>query len=591
VELLTRTALIVALATAAAHADPAGAADPNGSVVLAIDGKDIYVGLGGRDGVGAGSRLELLHEVVAKDPSTGATLHDHFALGVLAVAKSGDGVSVAHADDELAKRVLAGDQVRLVSPKQTFADPWAEQVAASKQPPAETGAPVDHAALVRDAWHDTLGKSPEQRIARWTALEQADPSTPYRKAIDGEIASQHAQAQLRDAAIAHARSGAAVDRNPRIARLVAMIDRAAPPIGGADGRARVPAVDASQAPLLVAPIERAVPGKPLELALVERQPTLHAWLFVRASGEAGFHRIEMVRDGDAYLRATIDGAAVHGQTLEWYAEIATVEGESRPALGSHDAPLSIAVDPDVREAPIYAGRSQASIHADYVDFQGKRGQGFDEYYQIDADFMYRFVEPVYAMRLGFGTLSGIGGPKAVINSAPTTCEDSSGAYQCKRVDFRYVYSELEFRLRPSVALMVRPQIGQLTTDAMEGSSAGRCRGADTAGCTLEIGAGLRGRLRFGEEKGTNLALAAGFSRGVGTLLEAAFQWLPAPVVPVQISVQVTDQPVIDDFGVRLIGDIGLRRLSWVYPSLRVSYQARDITHSGVSGGLGLNFDW
>ena len=50
-------------------------------------------------------------------------------------------------------------------------------------------------------------------------------------------------------------------------------------------------------------------------------------------------------------------------------------------------------------------------------------------------------------------------------------------------------------------------------------------------------------------------------------------------------------PVPENFGVRLIGDVGYRSLSWFYPSLRLSYQARDIDHAGVSGGLAMNFDW
>ena len=50
-------------------------------------------------------------------------LRDHFALGTLVVDRAGDGVAVAHADEALAKRVLAGDGVRLVSAKR--AD-WAE---------------------------------------------------------------------------------------------------------------------------------------------------------------------------------------------------------------------------------------------------------------------------------------------------------------------------------------------------------------------------------------------------------------------------------------------------------------------------------
>ena len=86
-------------------------------------------------------------------------------------------------------------------------------------------------------------------------------------------------------------------------------------------------------------------------------------------------------------------------------------------------------------------------------------------------------------------------------------------------------------------------------------------------------------------------LGASFTSRIGTLLEAAYNWLPNRIVPVQITVQVTDQPVVEDFGVRLIADVGIRNTSWFYPSARLSYQARDIDHSGLSGGFALNFDW
>src|SRR3954463_12076505 len=147
--------LIMASSTAA-YADP---------VVLAVDGKDIYVEIGAKDGVGAGSELELLHEIVAHDPKSGATLRDRFDLGTITVEKSGAAISIAHADEALAKRVLPGDQVRLISPKKAYVDPWAEQVAGSKgqpaplpgvQPPPTTPAtgPIDHSGLARVAWQE-----------------------------------------------------------------------------------------------------------------------------------------------------------------------------------------------------------------------------------------------------------------------------------------------------------------------------------------------------------------------------------------------------------------------------------------------------
>jgi hypothetical protein len=126
---------------------------------------------------------------------------------------------------------------------------------------------------------------------------------------------------------------------------------------------------------------------------------------------------------------------------------------------------------------------------------------------------------------------------------------------------------------------------------MEGSDGSRCHGRDITGCELATGFGGRARLRLGDEMGTNLAVGVSVTKNVGTLLEAAYHWLPHPLVPVQVMVQVTDEPVPQDFGVRLIGDVGYRVKSAFYPSLRLSYQARDINHAGFSGGAAMNFDW
>src|SRR5882724_7329486 len=118
-----RALLILLAMTTVASAEP---------IVLALDGKDIYVDLGAKDGVGAGTELELLHEIVATDPTTKRQLRDHFALGTITVVRAGDKVCVAHADKELAARVIAGDHVRVASAKRKFVDPWAERVAASQ---------------------------------------------------------------------------------------------------------------------------------------------------------------------------------------------------------------------------------------------------------------------------------------------------------------------------------------------------------------------------------------------------------------------------------------------------------------------------
>jgi hypothetical protein len=574
----------LAIAIAASSARTASA-DP---IVLAVDNSDIYIGLGAKDGVGAGSELELLHEVTARDPRTGATLSDHFALGTLAVVKSGDRVSVAKADDELRARVLAGDRVRLVSPTKTYVDPWQEKIAANRPASSQPGAPAidsakaDHAELVRAAWQDTLGKALESRIDRWIAYLKTDPQSPYRVEVQKEIATLKAQVTARAAALANARAARTDDRTPRIAQLAAMLE----PGSQADARA----------PILAAVLAHAVANQPIAMSFAVRAPAhiAHAWLYARTRGDAGYKRIELAPDGDAYLRGTIDGALVKGEAVQWYVEAQVASApEPEPVLGDPASPREITVDESVGEPPVEQGRSHIDLHVDYVDFDGGLNKGYDQYYQAEIDFTYRFIEPVYAVRLGFGTLTGVGGPKDVIDADMTGhCLDGSGAFRCTRVSFSYVYTELEFRLRNNVALMVRPQAGLLTTDDQPDMPDNRCRGsANVAGCKFLTGAGARARLRLGEEFGTNLVIGAGFTQGVGTLLEASYHWLPAKVVPVQLSVQVTDQPVIQDLGVRLIADVGWKQLSWFYPSARVSYQARDIDHAGVSGGLAMNFDW
>lgn len=579
-----RFAVVAAWACAGtAHAQP----DAPRGVVLAINSPlrsadvgsadapalaDIYLDLGSKDGVGEGAVLQLEHQIVATDPTTGKTLRDHFALGTITVAKSGDRISVAHAAADLARRIAPGDRVLLTTAPKAYADAWQSQIDDHKPLTARTPDPtLDHNGLARDAWQETLGRPLEYRIARWQQLLTEDPQTPYRRSIETEINHLQDQQRKRDAAIAQSRSTTA-DRASRIEELATEL------VGTRDQILHISAIGSTD------------PGRPTDIALTVTDPKQvgRAYLYTRGPDQPGYRRSELVRDGDAYLRGQIPANAT-----QWYAEVpAPNGGRATPAIGSPSSPRELHVAADLTDPPPMMGRSHIDIHFDFVDFDGKLAKGYDHYYQVEGDFMYRFLRPIYSVRLGFGTLTGIGGPKHVIDSDPLqSCRTAGGNYACKRVTFSYVYSEYEFKLNKILAVLLRPQIGVLSTDAMPDTESGRCQTRNSAGCQFLTGAGGRVRLRIGDEQATNLVLGASFSRGVGTLLEANYHWLPARVVPVQVSVQVTDQPVVDNFGVRLIADIGYRRLRWFYPSLRVSYQARSLQHTGVSGGMALNFDW
>ncbi len=578
---ITSLVLLLSLAAAAsARAD---------SAVLKIEGDDIYVDIGARDGAGAGAVLDLMNVVVVKDPVTHQVLKDRFAIGQLTVTRSGDKVSVARATSAaLRKRVRVGDPVAMASAPRTFADPWlirlensagagtgqstARRPVRGRKQAAER---VKDAELTRAVWQATLGKPIAERVRLWKELLAKRPELAYRGEVEAELASLAKQATTLERAQVERQ---AADPRQLMARRLANLDAAA----------------ASESALLVSAPDRVAEAQPVELAFAVRQPDAiaQAWLYARAGGEGPFRRIPLRADGDAYLRASIPADLVARPSLEYFVEAAPAAGEPVPVVGSSEAPRSIEVSETAAEPPPrITDRSRITLVAEYVDFDGELSSGFDQYYQVEADFMYRSFWPIYAVRLGFGTLSGTGGPKDVIDEDPDGCLDAAGNYRCRRLSYSYIYTELEHRFSRAVAVMLRPQAGLLTTDRRAGSTADRCFGEDIIDCDSQRGLGLRGRVRFGDETATSLVLGVGFTDGVGTLFEAAYASNALPRVPVRVAVEVTDQPIQSDFGVRLVGDVGFRPVSWIYPSLRLSYQARDVDHAGFSGGAGVNFDW
>ena len=158
------TLLCLSLPAARARADGA---------VLQIEGEDIYVDIGARDGAGAGAVLDLMNVVVVKDPVTRQVLRDRFAIGQLTVVRSGDQVSVARAPAGLKKRVRVGDPVAMASAPRAFADPWLVKLEKRRGGPgggstAAGGQPVQSrkqaeqrvkdAELTRAVWQSTLGE-------------------------------------------------------------------------------------------------------------------------------------------------------------------------------------------------------------------------------------------------------------------------------------------------------------------------------------------------------------------------------------------------------------------------------------------------
>jgi hypothetical protein len=594
------TAALLALTSAPAHAD---------GYVLRVDGDQVYVDLGAADGVGAGTRLTLFHVILVTHPTTGKKLRDRFALGELTVLRAGEHLAVAQAPPELAPRVRPGDEIGLAGIAAPYLDPWQEHVAerrsrraaarmAPRPGPAATLAPVPapaapsenvaerearrargEADAVLAAWRETLGKPPEARVAIWQEYVKAHPQSPYAAVATRELVSLHEQRGEAERLAVQRATRAETSEPGRADRLAAI----------------EPALDLDT-PLAARPPDKVYDGTRVELAFAVLRPDRaeRGWLYYRQRGARAYQRSELRADGDAYLRGAIPAAAVQPPGLEYFVEIAgSAPGETpRAGFGAQQAPRRIAVERRVEDEPNIRDRSRITLFTDYVDFDGGLASGFDQYYHAEIDFAYRFERPVYAVRAGFGTLEGTGGPKDEIDESPTgDCRDADGVYRCRRVSYNYAYAEVEHRFSPTVAVIVRPQLGYGARDVLAGAGAGRCAVGEPEGCDSFRALGLRARLRIGDERETNLTLGLGLTQNVGTLFEASYAWSAIPRFPIKLAAQVTDQPVPEDFGVRILADVGWRAVRWVYPSLRLSYQARDVDHSGVSGGVAANFDW
>lgn len=606
-----RVGLALAVGLTLATTGATASADEQGTV-LKIDGSDIYIDLGTKNGVGGGATLTLMHVIVAKNPVTNKTLRDRFPLGQLRVVKAGEGLCIAHASQELLARVKVGDEVVLASAPGTFDDPWVSKIderararAARLEAKKKAEMPADpkereariraeHAAAVARAqqaidaaevaqrvWRTTLGKAPQDRIAIWQAYLDADPSSRYAESVRGEIASLQAQIAAEEAAAQQANEPDNQREDERTTRL-ALLNRA---------------MDIA-APLAVDAPRQVYEGEGVALAFTVLMPSAvaRAWLYYRRRGEATFQRTNLTFDGDVYMRGRIPGEVARPPGIEFFVESAggDQDGPPTPVIGSQERPRLIRVQKKVEDAPSdKIDRSRVTLFTDYVDFDSGFGDGFDQYIHTEVDFMYRFLKPIYSVRVGFGTLGGVGGPKDIIDAAVNNdCLDELGEYRCRRVDFTYSYVEFEYRLRKRpLAIMLRPQFGSGSRDFLPNDTNRDCFAGDFEECEIFQSLGLRLRLRIGEERKTNLTIGLGLTQFVGTVFEAAFTWDVIPQFPIKISAHVTDQPVPEDFGVRLIGDIGWRKYRWFYPSLRISAQARDVDHAGLSGGAAINFDW
>jgi hypothetical protein len=83
-------------------------------VVISIDGTDIIIDLGKKQGMADGDVLELWRPLKIKHPVTGKLIVDRFKIGAIKITQVRDVLSLARPSVALSRPVEAGDVVVLV---------------------------------------------------------------------------------------------------------------------------------------------------------------------------------------------------------------------------------------------------------------------------------------------------------------------------------------------------------------------------------------------------------------------------------------------------------------------------------------------
>ncbi len=532
---LAAAVVVLGLHAALAHAAHADV-KVRGTVVRIDEGDgEIYFDVGSASGLVPGRPARAWRRITIKHPVTQKPVVDEIPLGALEIQAVGGQLSVAVPAEELEYPVKVGDLVEvLVERKEP--EPPAPPKPIDPGPPKpsvpDAPLPASDAAtqLVVSTWHGTIGKPLDARIATWEVFLAQHPDSPHAAAVRAELELLRG---LREKFAVGAGGGVGGERT------IDGIDHAAP--------------------------RRWPWQKSLGLAFLVRQGAIAgAWLHYRRLGTDTYRKVELAHDGDGYLRGTIAASEVQAPGVEYFVEVLTAEREVGSAVGTPLAPIQVSVDAP-GEATIFVetrNRSRVSISSAYLDFGGfdSRPGTKDTMFVLEADFFYRLRARLYGIRVGMGVLSGEGGFKNPVSDPMNPPEAA----------FNYGYTELEFRSGPGTALLTRLIAGQ----GQEG-----------------LGFGVEGKLRLGAEEGTNITFGASTLAGIGFLSELKFQWMAFPRFPLGLAIGVGDQPTQGDLGVRFAADFGLRVLSWLTPTLQLSYQGRSLEHSGVGAGLALVFDW
>jgi hypothetical protein len=503
--------------------------------VVRIDGPEVYVDLGRRDGVAAGTDVILYRRIVAHHPETGARLEDRFELITAPITDAGTVLSRLRLPRDLAVQVNVGDEVRvahLAVPDEpaTGSIPGAID-AANRIDGARAGPDL---AAFRQAFGEASGATAARRLEVWRNFVATHPDS---------------------------------DLVPLVTREIDAIEAAE------DAALPVPPAPPARPAMALAGPTRIVEGEPLQVVAtsLDDRPPARVLLHYRRPGEEAFRFRPMQPYGDGAFAGRIPETMLAPPHVEWFATAHDEAGAEHRVGGGRIQSTRVEAPP---AAPNRVDRSRLKLAFQYVDFY--RFRGVDAYTHVEGHFLYRTLYPLsytdafpqlYSVGMGFGAYQGVGGPVAAVVDAA----DTGVRLGLREVGFNFGYTELELRFHENVAILGRGIVG-IVDDGLN-------FGGQTS-------------LRVGPELGTNLVLGALSIGELGRTYLIQLAWDTVPHVPMNASVEVTTWPVSGaDLGVRLLYEARYRFTPWFEMGGRVGYGLRNIHHGGLTLGLGTVFSW
>ncbi len=300
-----------------------------------------------------------------------------------------------------------------------------------------------------------------------------------------------------------------------------------------------------------------------------------AFVLYRAAGAKRFEEVAFRRGSPGPYVAIIPAKHVSGPWVDYTIEVEHLDAQRSPAFSSRAAPHRVQVPDDgmdlienALEKKLDGRRSVFSSRAEYVSFGKSVGEVIengvvsqhevdDRYYRVEAAYTYRPMRVISEFSIRGGVVRGRS-PVGDRDLQPGQAEDERFD-----VGLNYGAPSVRFRFHDNWHLD-----GSFLLSVTE----------------LGFSVGTGAALHIGDPYGTKLTLGFEAIQEFGSRFYSQIDIQAHERIKISPIVEVTNMPSADNFGVRLIGEVGANLGAGFSLAARGGYQARVFTSGGPSFG-------